>query len=109
MHTASAKCLGCKRAFQQRELKGGRAPGLCNSCQGLDGREAGVHLECLSEANAAAARLGSSLSTCVRCHSGGLSGEIACENGECAVLYSRLAASARLESAAKNLQRLEHW
>lgn len=66
-----------------------------------------VYLEILSEVDAAESRHHAACSTCIRCHSGGLFGPILCENGECAVMYSRLSAGHRLTTASHNLRRLD--
>lgn len=106
---ASVRCLACKRPIPKNELVGkeGREPGLCESCKKEDGRLASVYLSNLSEYNAAAHRQHAALSTCLRCHSGNLMGTLVCENGECAVLFSKLSAGHRLSSVQHNLKRLD--
>lgn len=106
---ASVRCLACKRPIPKSELVGkeGMEPGLCESCKKEDGRLAGVYLSTLSELNNASYRRHAALATCVRCHSGNQMGSLACENGECAVLFSRLSATHRLATIDHNLKRLD--
>ncbi len=106
---ASVKCLACKRAIPKAELAGkeGREPGLCQSCKAEEGRWAGVYLSNLAELNSAAVRHTAAHSSCLACHSGGLTGRLVCENGECGVLFARLSVSNRLSVADHNLRRLD--
>ena len=103
------RCLACKRPIPKNELVGkeGKEPGLCQSCQAEEGRWKAVYLSNLAEANSAAARLTTAHSECLGCHSGGLTGRLVCENGECAVLFARLSASNRLSAVTHNLKRLD--
>jgi hypothetical protein len=66
-----------------------------------------VYLSNLGELNSAAMRHSAAHSTCLACHSGGLTGRLACANGECGVLFARLSASNRLSAVTNNLQRLD--
>ena len=87
--------------------KEGQEPALCESCKAEEGTAARVYLEVLAEVNLAESRHHAASATCSRCHSGGQLGAVLCENGECAVLYSRLSTSNRLATASSNWKRLD--
>lgn len=64
-------------------------------------------MDLLQERNIAEDRLAASHAFCTRCHSGGTSGAFLCDNGECPVLYARLASSARIGPLQQSLLRLD--
>ena len=66
-------------------------------------------LQLTDQVNAARHRQQLAMSTCMRCHSGGMMGSVVCENGECPVLFSRLSSANRLETLLKARQRLDDW
>lgn len=60
----------------------------------------------IAEVTSTERRRGLAFSTCAHCHSGGLAGAVACENGECPVLYSRLSSTSRLQALEQSMERL---
>lgn len=114
---AASASGGSQEAQQQQPAL---PPGLCANCLGKGPAGAAtagasgsarslwaeVHAPLLSEANAHAQQLQAAASQCVRCHSGGLHGRVACANAECNVLYDRLGAARRLGAAELKLRRL---
>jgi len=108
-YKASVRCLACKRPIPENELIGkeGKEPGLCQSCKAEEGRWATVYLTNLAELNSAAVRHTAALANCLGCHSGGLTGRLVCENGECSMLFARLSAGSRLATVTHNLKRLD--
>jgi len=85
---------------------------LCEVLQYVDWRctlALQVWLDLTDRINSARERQHLAMSTCMRCHSGGMLGPIVCENGECAVLFTRMSASNRLETLLKARERLLDW
>lgn len=68
-----------------------------------------VWLELTHRISATRQRQRLAMSTCVACHSGGLTGSILCENGECPVFFTRTATAKRLDTLLKARQRLDDW
>ena len=109
LQAETVRCLGCKRTIHQSTP--GKQPaggcGLCEDCQATEGAWAGAYLDLLRDSNLAEDRLAASQAFCTRCHSGGPSGAFLCDNGECPVLYARLASSARIGPLQQSLSRLD--
>ena len=111
--STTSKCLGCKRALSAPKNRPAgipqsvEAPGLCDSCAQTFGRRAEVHFQYLGHYNQLESQLAKAHAYCARCHSGGLSGRVACTNGECPMLYARLETDARLSTVEQALARLE--
>ena len=125
--TTTARCLGCKAVLPQRQggmfaVAGsssrtgssggtqppeGKDPGLCESCKQEDGKLEAVYLHTVADQGSAAASLRGAHTACRRCHSGGQTGAVVCENGECPVLYVRYQAERQLRNADHRLVRLE--
>jgi len=66
-----------------------------------------VYLELLGEERRLDRRLCTTSAMCARCHSGGLTRPILCQNGECSVLYARLGTQTKLENLALSMNRIE--
>lgn len=81
----SLKCLNCRRPVPSTASGGG--PALCEDCAQLEGVREGVLLELLGEQRLLEQRNCAANALCMSCHSGGLLGEVLCENGECLVRY----------------------
>jgi hypothetical protein len=125
--TTTARCLGCKTVMQSKGLglfgssaaagsssssssaqpPPGVDPGLCPACRQEEGKHEAVHLHTVVEQGSAAASLGGAHSACRRCHSGGQTGAVVCENGECPILYVRYQAERQLRNADHRLLRLD--
>ncbi|KAF8067421.1 POLD1 [Scenedesmus sp. PABB004] len=104
------QCLACKRAMRAPAAgpgAGGAAPGLCDACAREPGTRAAVLVALTAEAGGAAARLAAAHSACRRCGSGCQFGAVLCENGECPVMYARLASERAGRTAAHALARLD--
>ncbi|KAF5833190.1 DNA polymerase family B-domain-containing protein [Dunaliella salina] len=107
---AAPKCLSCKQAIpsSQQQVPGSQlTPGLCGACLKLPGRWVVVHQQHLEEANVQHQLLAATAAKCSSCHSGGLCGAIACTNGECHVLHTRLGAARNLATERVRLERVE--
>ncbi|KAK9810365.1 hypothetical protein WJX72_009511 [[Myrmecia] bisecta] len=109
-YKGTLKCLGCKRTIPWKPPPGDPnavGPGLCESCSQEEGKLAAVYLDLQQQENHYAMRFGLAMSSCIQCHSGGLTGPVLCENGECPVLHARLESQARQRAVQRNLQRLD--
>lgn len=73
----------------------------------LEGKWEATYLGLLGEQAAEEGRQAASYAACRDCHSGGASGPVLCENGECPVTYARLACSSRLQQVELQLRRLD--
>jgi hypothetical protein len=82
-------------------------PALCDACAGEDDCWAQVYLGTVQEDSRQWQALCGAQAACLRCHSGGGSGAVLCENAECPVLYPRLAAARALAGTEAKLERLE--
>ena len=74
-------------------------PALCEDCAVEDGVREGVFLELLGEQRRLEQRKCTANALCMDCHSGGLTGKVLCENGECPV---RRGFSSYSRSGARN-------
>jgi DNA polymerase delta subunit 1 len=72
-----------------------------------EGRWEETYLGLLDDQAAAEARQSAAYSACAACHSGGASGPVLCENGECPFTFTRLACSSRVQQVDKQLRRLD--
>ena len=104
---ATAKCLGCKQALSAFKGAVEDAPGLCDSCSREEDRWAQVFLTIEGDFEVAEARHAAALGFCTKCHSGLLSEQVLCDNGECPVTYARLSSQVAMHSAAESLRRLD--
>jgi hypothetical protein len=125
----TAKCLSCRQPIQSGKAavagplspgsssgssrrgtgqqEPGLLPALCDTCAGEEDCWAQVYLGTLQEDSRQWQALCSAQGACLRCHSGGGSGAVLCENAECPVLYPRLGAARALAASEAKLERLE--
>ena len=104
---ATAKCLGCKRAITGFKGNAEDAPGLCDSCAGEDGRWEISFLTVDEEYKEGEARKSAAHAACRQCHSGLVTQDILCDNGECPVTYSRASAEETMRRSEMSLRRLD--
>lgn len=64
-------------------------PALCEDCAAEEGVKESVLLELLGEQRRLEQRNCTANALCMDCHSGGLTGKVLCENGECPVSGAR--------------------
>ena len=79
------KCLNCRRPVHSVGSDGQDGPALCEDCAAEEGVKEGVLLELLGEQRRLEQRNCTATALCMDCHSGGLTGKVLCENGECPV------------------------
>ncbi|DBA67150.1 TPA: hypothetical protein ACH3X2_001471 [Trebouxia sp. C0005] len=109
-YKGTIRCLGCKRHIPSGKLPpdaGVVGPGLCDICSSQEGKWEEVYLEYLQHVNRLEHRQAGAYAYCMRCHSGGESGSVVCENGECPVLYARVESAARLTTVSTFVKRLD--
>ena len=109
-YKGTIRCLGCKRHIPSGKLPsnaGVEGPGLCEVCSSQEGKWEEVYLECLQHVDRLEHRQAGAQAYCMRCHSGGMTGKVVCENGECPVLYARVESAARLVTVNTFLRRLD--
>ena len=85
MPAGTVKCLACRRPVHSTGGNSEDGPALCEDCAVEDGVREGVLLELLGEQRRLEQRNCTANSLCMNCHSGGLTGKVLCENGECPV------------------------
>lgn len=102
------RCLSCRQPLSSSGggSSQGLAPGLCDQCQAEPGRWGAAYAAACEEDNQQQDHLARAVSACIDCHSGGLLGEVACENAECPALYDRLGAARRVLATGAKLSRL---
>ncbi|KAK9916419.1 hypothetical protein WJX75_002409 [Coccomyxa subellipsoidea] len=106
-YRGTVKCLGCRRPVHSIGSSAEDGPALCEDCAVEDGVREGVFLELLGEQRRLEQRNCTANALCMDCHSGGLTGKVLCENGECPVLYARLSTAAKLNSLDHSFRRLD--
>lgn len=109
-YRGTIRCLGCKRHIPSGKLPPGagvEGPGLCDACSSQDGKWEEVYEGLMQRENRLEHRRAGAHAFCMRCHSGGMTGAVVCENGECPVLYARVESSARMVTVGNLLRRLD--
>lgn len=104
------RCLGCKRTIPSGKVPpdaGVEGPGLCEVCSSQEGKWEEVYEGLRQHANRLEHRWAGASAFCMRCHSGGMTGAVVCENGECPVLYARVESAARMVTMSNLLRRLD--
>lgn len=89
MFAGTLKCLNCRRPVHGTGSGGQDGPALCEDCAAEEGVKEGVLLELLGEQRRLEQRNCTANALCMDCHSGGLTGKVLCENGECLVSGAR--------------------
>jgi DNA polymerase delta subunit 1 len=99
-----ARCLSCRQ-----NVAGTPAPPVCDACKATPSRTQEALLRLLDDVNRAEAKLAACDSACVSCHSGGMTHEILCVNGDCPILFARGKAHADATEARAGLDRFNNW
>lgn len=99
-----ARCLSCRQ-----NVAGTPAPPVCDACKATPSRTQEALLRLLDDVNRAEAKLAACDSACVGCHSGGMTHEILCVNGDCPILFARGKAHADAMEARAGLDRFNNW
>lgn len=89
MYAGTLKCLNCRRPVHSVGSDGQDGPALCEHCAAEEGVKEGVLLDLLGEQRRLEQRNCTANALCMDCHSGGLTGQVLCENGECSVSEER--------------------
>ena len=99
-----ARCLGCRQ-----NVAGSPPPPVCDACKATPSRAQEALLRVLDDLNNAEAKLSAGDAACLRCHSGGLTQEILCTNGDCPILFARGKARADAAEARTAVSRFADW
>ena len=97
-----ARCLSCRQ-----NVAGAPPPPVCDSCKATPSRAPEALLRVLDDLNSAEAKLGACDAACLRCHSGGMTQEILCVNGDCPILFARGKARADVAEARAAIARFD--
>lgn len=109
LDAGTIKCLSCKRTINAGAAPPNEVPALCEDCANDEGRLESVLLELQGEERLLEDRLCTANALCMRCHSGGLTGPVLCENGECLVSHNSPSHSQSCDRVTTEKSPFSNW